>query len=93
MIAGNEVKEVKDSSMVKEPYKSQKRHESVRCYHSGMALTEVIDSDTYHITQSMRKDDGYVLMHYAGNRFNQTTHNGNIRFRTQADRSRCKRAG
>jgi len=92
MIAGNEVKEVKDSSMVKEPYKSQKRHESVRCYHSGIDLTEAIDSDMYQ-TQSMRKDDGYILMHCAGNRFNQTTHNGNIRFRTQADRSRCKRAG
>ena len=38
MIAGNVVTEVKDSSMVKEPYKSQKRHESVRCYHSDVNL-------------------------------------------------------
>jgi hypothetical protein len=30
-------------------------------------------------------------MQYGGNRFNQTTQNGNIRFRMQADRSRYKR--
>ncbi len=30
-------------------------------------------------------------MQYSGNRFNQTTQNGNIRFRMHADRSRYKR--